>query len=247
MGGMRGDNIDHVAKFFKFDEYTRNLLLGCGRGEGLIILNDQVIPVVFKATELEHSIIKGTVKGKKETSDFLFEFVDPALSDLVTEHGICFNSWVKGDSSVLVDKGFRSQRVIDAIDGKSCQVWIKQKPDNMTLDHFAMVMRLAGHLITSKAAIVQINHSADADIVADINGMKVAFEYERPGSHTTQQLIEKQERAQAKYDKVVFVCQAQNLEQLIKAVGVQNVVTRGMELAEYIAEMQCLKGEKVVN
>jgi type IV secretory pathway VirB4 component len=143
MGGMRSDNIDHVAKFYKFDEYTRNLLLGCGKGEGLILLNDQAIPVKFKATDLEHSIIKGTVKGNKVSTDYLLELVDPALSDLITEHGICFNSWVKGDSSVLVGKGFKSQRIIDAIDGKACQVWVKQVPENMSLDHFAVIMRLA--------------------------------------------------------------------------------------------------------
>lgn len=102
-------------------------------------------------------------------------------------------------------------------------------------------------MITSKAAIVQINRSSDADIVADINGMKVAFEYERPGSHKPHELIEKQERALAKYDRVMFVCQKQNLDQLVKAVGIQNVVTRGTELAEYIAELQGLAGEKVVN
>ncbi len=243
LGNMRKDTMEHVKSFFKLDEHNILDLMSCGVGEGLLIVGHEIIPVKFKPTEHEKRIIKGKQVDEIVERETALELIDETLRKLVAEHQICFSSWLKSDQSMMLKQGFTSHRIQNALGLGPIQVWMKNlngngdgKIGNQTLDHYATVLQVAGHL-TMHQIKVEVNHNDDVDIVADINGNKVAFEYERPKIHTFDQLIKKKEFAENKYGKVVFIGQTSNVSDLVSAVGEQNVVRRGTELLEFITEL----------
>ncbi len=93
--------------------------------------------------------------------------------------------------------------------------------------------------------ILQINHNDGADLVIDIKGKRIAIEYERPGSHSFKELVEKKERIENSGAEPLFVCQNSNLDEIIKAVGDKNVVQRGSELVSRLEELKQLNERKV--
>jgi hypothetical protein len=236
LGNMRKDTLDHVTKFYNLDEHSVADLQACGVGEGLLIVGDEIIPTRFKPTDLETSVIKGKKVVENTSMVDTIELIDDSIKEYVTEHKICFSSWLKSDPNQLVKKGFTPYRVQNALGIGPTQVWTKQIAGNQTIDHYATVYQLAGYLKIQKIP-VEIHHSEDVDIVAEINGKQIAFEYERPGIHTFDQLIKKKEFAQNKYDRVVFIGQTANIKFLTETVGEKNTVKRGIELLELLSEL----------
>src|SRR5450756_1820173 len=88
--------------------------------------------------------------------------------------------------------------------------------------------RVIRNIVTKNADFqVEISHYDDVDIIVD---GKIGVEYERPGSHTFDEICQKRDAALAKYSEVFFVCQAQNYEQISKAVGEERTIQRGKDL-----------------
>lgn len=233
LGGMSSSNVELVSKFFSFDASTQEKLLKLGKGSGLVMIGEQIIPTRFKSTDLEHSIIKG-MSSNAETlaTSSVLSYVSKEIENLSYQQKICFDDWLTCDPELLRLKGFESQKGIDCMTGKNIRVWVKEKekPENMTDDHFVTVCRLSG-IIIQTGHEVKISHYDDADIIID---GKIAVEYERPGSHTFDELCQKRDTALDKYSKVFFVCQAQNYELIKKAVGAERTITRGKNLREWI-------------
>jgi len=238
LGNMRKDTMSHVTKYFQLNEHNVNDLMGCGVGEGLLIIGSEVIPTKFIPTAQEMAVIKGQkIVDQLVSSDVVFELVDESLKDLIIEHQLCFSSWVKGDPNPLLKKGYTPNRVQNALGVGPTQVWTKAIAGNQTLDHYATVLQLAGHFIINGIPIIEINHYDDVDVVAEIGGKKIAFEYERPRIHTIDELINKKELSENKYDRVVFIAQTANLKFVSDAVGEKNTIKRGIELLEFVTEL----------
>jgi hypothetical protein len=232
LGGMTTTNVNIVSSFFAFDNSTKEKLLSLGKGEGLVCVGNQSIPTKFKSTDLEHSIIKGTVKARNIATDSVLTFVNDGLQSLSLQEKVCFDDWLNCDPDILRQKGFESKKAVDCLTGRNIRVWIQeqQTPSNQSNDHFVTICRLAGALILAGHE-VKINHFDDVDIVMD---GKTAIEYERPGSHSYDEIIKKREAALQKYDDVFFVCQTQNYELIKKAVGEGRTIKRGKELQDWI-------------
>jgi hypothetical protein len=231
LGGMSSANVGIVSKFFSLDAYNQEKLLSLGKGSGLIMIGDQTIPTTFKSTPLEHSIIKGEDLTTNPLSPISgFSYVSEGLELLSNQQKICFDDWLSCDPELLRKRGFESQRAVDCLTGKNIRVWLKQVPENMSDDHFCTVNRLAGAIVQAGHTI-EINHFDGVDIVID---GKIAVEYERPGSHNFDELCKKRDAATAGYDEVFFVCQKQNYDLVVKAVGFERVLQRGKELKEWI-------------
>ena len=109
---------------------------------------------------------------------------------------------------------------------------------NQSIDHYGMVLQIASYLL-HKGFSVDVNHHDDADIVATMNDQTIAIEYERPGSHTVDQLIEKNQRLQTKYGRVVFVVTSTNFKVVSadNCIGMEKTVTRGIVLREYLENL----------
>ncbi len=231
LGGMSNTNVDLVSKFFSFDTSTQEQLLKLGKGSGLVMIGNQSIPTRFQSTDLEHSIIKGIDQNVTTlATNSVLSFVSKEIETLVWEQKICFNDWIIGEPEILKLKGFKSQRGLDCMTGKNIQVWLKEVPTNMTNDHFCTVNRLGGAILQT-GHMIKINHFDNVDIVID---GKIAVEYERPGSHTFDEICKKRDNALEQYEQVFFVCQAQNYELIKKAVGVKRTVQRGQDLIAWL-------------
>jgi hypothetical protein len=244
LGNMRKDTLAHVQSFYSLNENNVNDLMTCGVGEGLVIVGDQVIPTKFTATEHETAIIKGRKVDQKLESPSLFMLVHEGLRDLINDHQIYIPDWlVSGQDITLLSKqGFKQYRAQN-INGKPGFVWLPQENvfgemvGNQTIDHYATVLQLAAYFIINNIPIVSINHNGDVDLIIEVNGKKIAIEYERPGSHNFNELVEKRQRAESVAVDTIFICQQANLSQVIEAVGAKNAIPRGSELVERLAEL----------
>jgi len=256
LGNMRRDIIEHVKSFYKLDEHSTQDLMACGVGEGLLIVGSEVIPTRFKPTEHEFAVIKGkhhgTVADEKATDESLLLLVHPGLKDLINEHQIYFPDWLQPghDISLLSKDGWKPYRA-QHLNGKPIQVWLPQKNvigtmvGNESIDHYSTVLQTAGWCVMHDIPLLQINHSDGADLVIEVNGKRLAIEYERPGSHSFKELVEKKERIENSDAEPLFICQQGNLDEVIKAVGDKNVVQRGSELVSKLEELERLNRKKV--
>jgi len=106
---------------------------------------------------------------------------------------------------------------------------------NQTVDHYAMVLQIASYLL-HRGATVEVNHYETADVVATINGVTIAVEYERDRSHTAQQLIEKNQKLLKQYDKVLFVSTSTNYKFISadRCIGENQTAARGFMLREHL-------------
>ncbi|HEY6586341.1 MAG TPA: ATP-binding protein, partial [Candidatus Methanoperedens sp.] len=244
LGNMRKDTIAHVKSFYSLNENNVNDLMTCGVGEGLVIVGDQVIPTKFTATNHETAIIKGRKVDQKVESPSFFSLVHEGLRDLIIDHQIYFQDWlVPGQDITLLSKQGYKQYRAQNINGKPGFVWLPQKNvlgemvGNQTIDHYSTVLQLAAYFIMNNIPIVSINHNGDVDLIIEINGKKVAIEYERPGSHNFNELVEKRQRAESVAVDTIFICQQANLSQVVEAVGEKNAIPRGNELIERLTEL----------
>ncbi len=108
---------------------------------------------------------------------------------------------------------------------------------NESIDHYSTTTRISGLLIQRNVPILSINRNDDADIVAKIGDKTLAIEYEVPGSHNFEELVAKRQRAEEKYDKVVFICQQANFDDVVKACGSENTLQRGIQLEENLMKI----------
>ncbi len=259
LGNMRKDTIEHVKAFYKLDEQSANDLMICGVGEGLLIIGSEVIPIKFKPTEHEFAVIKGRKPEKtvKEivADDPLFVLVHPGLKDLINDHQIYVIDWLQPgqDISLLTKEGYKPYRA-QRLDGKPFYVWLPQKNIignmvlNQTIDHYATVLQLAGWFILHGIPIVQLNiksQAGGADIVVIIGDKRYAIEYERPGSHSFNELVEKKEAIENSGAEPLFICQQSNFDDVVRAVGDKDVVQRGSELISKLEELEQLNGRIV--
>lgn len=249
LGNMRADTIEHVRSFYKLNEMDIQNLMGCGVGEGLLLVGSEVIPAKFKATQFEMDIIKGKIKNgnKNQPADVSYKLVHPELYSIVQEHKVCFDDWIEGDASMMTQYGFESQAVHRALGGTGLlRIWYRpeivedNRVKNQSMDHYSTVLQICGFL-TKLGIKATVNHYDDVDIIAEKGDIKIAFEYERPGSHTKDQLIEKKLKAETKYGRVVFIGTVENIKDLMEAVGTDCVVRRGSLLGEMIYEIFKLK------
>ncbi len=256
LGNMRRDTIEHVKAFYKLDEHSTNDLMTCGVGEGLLIVGSEVIPTRFKPTDHEFAVIKGkhqgTIDNENVAEESLLLLVHPGLKDLINEHQIYFPDWLQPghDISILSKEGYKQYKA-QKLDGRPSYVWLPQKNvignmvGNESIDHYSMVLQLAGWAVMNNIPILQINHNDGSDLVIDVKGKRIAIEYERPGSHSFKELVEKKERIENSGAEPLFICQNSNLDDIIKAVGDKNVVQRGSELVSRLEELKKLNERKV--
>ena len=241
MGNVQPNSYDTIKAFFNLSSHDMEALSGCGVGQGLCQVNNTVTAVNFALTDLESDVILGTNNNTiKAGHDSGFVVLDKRILPLAEEHDSYVEDWIDGDPKSL-SPGRDRHTIQRAFKTGTTSIWIGSskvkdgKIMNQTIDHYATVLQIASYLL-HRGASVTVNHHDDADVVAEINGVKIAVEYERPRSHTTQELIEKNQRAQKQYDKVLFVCTSTNYKQLAsdKCIGQNQTAARGSMLREHL-------------
>lgn len=239
LGNMRSDTVDIVKGFFKLDENATNDLLAAGVGEGLLLVGEEVIPIRFKPSQLELDIIKGRRNTKITSVHDGIKLKDTLLNPLVIEQGLVFQEWIDGDDNGMQTLGYESRRVQRAVGAGMARVWIKQELIegesicNQSIDHYCTVTFIAGYLAL-RGILSTISHHDGADIAFEANNDKVFIEYEH-GQQAVQVL--QQKKQDINQGTLVFVGNASNIKYLYSAVGEQNVVKRGQQLADFLDEI----------
>ena len=241
-GNVKQSSIKTIQQYFGLDETACKDLILAGVGQGLLIKDDFSTPITFKATEYEHNIIKGVV-ATDDTAGKIS--IDRDVAQIALDNQIYFDDWIHGDSKHEFTDNVYKQVSTQMIAGKgTVKTWIKKSMisddqiKNQSIDHYSSVCQLAGILVKAGFS-VEINHYNDADVVAQKNGTAYAFEYERSGSHTKTEIIDKFETHMKHYNDVYFICSKDNFTLIQDAVG-KNAIKRGIQVKKLI---DGLKGE----
>ena len=235
---MTKDNVKHVSEYFGLDSTDIENLLSSGVGDGLLIVGDAKTPLEFKPTQLEMDIIKGKyLRNDKKAAVSELSELDERLISLVMSEGLCLDSWAP--SSTMI-QGWTRHQVANVAGAGLKTAWIRNDalPGNMTIDHFATVISIAGHLLLQNADDVVVNHFDGADITFKINDETYSLEYERDNNKSESLIIEKKFRQQSIYDHVIFVCKSTYYKKLCAVVGADFVVKRGQALTDYLDSIQ---------
>jgi len=243
---MQKDSIEIVQEYFKLNHEEIRCLLTSSVGKGLLRVQNMSWPIDFKPTKHEMDIIKGQKNGSKPAKQNGFA-IKKAVLALAHEQGIIFENWIEGDPSELFGQnGYIKKSVQNALDAGQIAVWIDKRKMkdgqilNESIDHYSTVSQIAG-CFSLKGIECTIQHHDDVDIVANLHdGRSLAIEYERPGTHTTKEIFEKYQNAIQKYDSCIIVCTQQNEKEVKKAVELQAVIVRGINLKEFIDQV-CVK------
>ena len=241
MGNVQPNSYDAIKKFFNLSDNGMSELHGCGQGQGVVQVHNSETAVNFVLTDLEAEVILGTHKPGMITGPYVgFKLVDSRYLALAEENDAYIEDWIIGDSKALAP-GRDRYTIQRAFKRGATGIWIASSKVNdgivlnQTIDHYAMALQIASYWL-HKGATVKVSHYEDADVVVELGGKTLALEYERPGTHTTDQLIDKNVRWQKKYDYVVFVVSSANYKQVSASncIGPDNTVARGASLLEYM-------------
>ena len=84
---------------------------------------------------------------------------------------------------------------------------------------------------------VEVHHMETADILAEIENIRLSIEYERPASHNKNELKKKAEAIINQDRLKLFVTQSDNFNFVKDAVGDDDVVKRGGMLIQHIENL----------
>jgi len=239
LGNMRSDTVDIVKDFFKLDENATTDLLSAGVGEGLLLVGEEVIPIKFKPSTLEEEIIKGKLNKKIASVHDGIKLIHDGLLNLVTEHGLIMQDWIEGDDASLVQLGYEPRRVQRAIGSGLIRAWIKtdilngEMVMNQSIDHYSTILQIAGWL-QQHGIMADIQHLDGPDIAFKISEQQYYVEFEH-GEQSPQ--ILQQKKQDTSNGRLIFVGTSSNIKYLYNAVGEENVVKRGQQLANFLDEL----------
>jgi hypothetical protein len=243
-GGDAG-KLSLVSKYFNLTDEEGTRWIQCNTGEAMLIVRGRKTPINITLTDYELAVIKGTEKTNIEDPEYqppaiAFE-IDERVRALVDDHDVCLDLWTSGDAGHYFNAlGWQTHSTQDAFSAGKVRTWVKpgkiknEHILNQTTDHYMTVLQIAGKLLLSGVSDVVVEHHDGVDVSAKIGDERIAFEYERPGSHTQDELTDKLLRAETNHGRCYFVGSTANEGLLKNAVGEHNVVKRGIGLKHLI-------------
>ncbi len=238
---LKKSSIDAIQSHYKLDKESVRALISADVGQGIIIKDGFATPITFKSTAFEDAVIKGKLEELDQNDTIT---VNDAVVDIARENGIYFDNWLSGSSQHALNDMAYEQLPVQKIDGRgTIKTWIRKNKisgsmvGNQSIDHYCAVCQLAGALSIAGFE-TEINHYNDADVIARNNGNTYAFEYEHPGSHAKENLVDKDERHTKNYDDVFFICSGDNYDQIKDAVGETKTVKRGIQFKNLVEELK---------
>lgn len=241
--GLTPASVKYVEEFFELSKEAINELSSSSRGEGLLLLNGQEIPIHLEVTDQELSVLQGTDKEPENHEQSEVFMVVESVSDMVLEQGFCLDEWIENPTTkMMADMGYEAHSINRVVTAGKAKAWIKsdiievdketnrKKVHNQTLEHFGSVMQIAGYLMQQGFSDVRITHFDEEDVSATLGDKKFAFEYEHPRSHTQEQLVKKRLNLETMNKRCFFVCPGDTAKFVARAVGAHNTYTRGSVL-----------------
>jgi hypothetical protein len=267
-----GANMDEsvvpfVQNFLHLKESQKEELMTLQKGQCLIKQRNQYVKCQVTASDEEHAIIKGLKVSDtldtstiKETVQIMPYTVKSFYKSISDSNKIIFESWLEGEFSkkALQDAGYMYYNLPRALDSGSVSVYIHQSLSgadklimNQTPDHYSTVIQIPAYFMEMAEILkdvditdIEINHHNDVDFSLKINGETHAFEFERDGTHTVEQIKEKFLRNKLVYDHVYIISMSSNAKRCQEAVEdpermkqklpTLNTKPRGAQLKDFI-------------
>lgn len=239
--------ISALAQHFSLDEDAQQKLQSCDVGECIIMVEGSVYHAKVKLSPFEENILLNSKQIKVEQNNVITK-INPEVYKLSIEHGVFFKDMIEGNpQDIIIGREFEKRRLQDAVGRgqmyyyiNSALISVNENNNEMigaqSLDHYVTVVRIASVLADNNIK-VKINHHTDVDVVAEINGKSIAFEYERPGSHSKNKILEKNIHGLKNYDSLYFVTTSLNYDDIVDNIDEEFVVKRGVQLEELIKEL----------
>jgi hypothetical protein len=238
--GRDESKIPLVKEYYNFTDGEIRDWVKCGVGEAMIMCQGNKSPVEIKLTDYELSVIKGT-KWKNEStnqSTAIGSCIDERVQKLVEESGLCLASWCtdETDEEYFGGLGWGRQTFNSATGQGLVKAWVRPglikngKVGSQSEDHYATVIQIAGWLLMAGISETIVHHTDNVDISSKIGDEWIAFEFEKPRSHTKDELMRKQQRAEENHSICYFIGVTENIKFLKDAVIKQNVFPRGTQL-----------------
>lgn len=239
--GDDDSKVDLVSKYYNFTDGEARQWVKCGMGEAIVMARGDKTPISIKLTDYELGVIKGAhISKPKPTnqSSAIGSCIDEKVHKLVDVHGFCLSSWCidETDEEHFSGLGWTRQTFNSATGSGRVKAWVRPgliingKVGAQSEDHYATVIQIAGYLLMAGITETVVHHTDDVDVSANIGDEWIAFEFEKPRSHTKDQLIDKQRRAEERHAICYFVGVTENLPFLKDSVVKQNVLPRGTQL-----------------
>jgi len=243
-GGDAG-KLSLVSKYFNLTDEDGTRWIQCNTGEAMLIVRGRKTPIKITLTDYELAVIKGTEKTNIEDPEYqppaIAFGIDEQVRALVDEHDVCLDLWTSGDAGHYFGAlGWQTHSTQDAFSAGKVRTWVKPGKIknghilNQTTDHYMTVVQIAGKLLVSGIDDVVVSHHDSVDVSAQIRDERIAFEYERPSSHTKDELTGKLLAAETNHSRCYFVGSTANEGLLKNAVGEHNVIKRGASLKQLI-------------
>ena len=238
-----------VKEYYNFTDEEVRKWVKLGVGQAMIAVQGTKTPVEIKLTDFELGMIKGTNFAAKSESEnqstATGSCIDKRVQELVMANGICLSAWCEGEDQerYFAELKWQSATFNSATGAGMVKAWVKpglivnEMVGAQSEDHYATVLQIAAHLLLNGADTVEVHHTTDVDVSAKIGAEWFAFEFEKPGSHTKDQLMDKQKRAGDRHDVCYFIGVTENINFLKKSVIAQNVIPRGAQLRRLMGNL----------
>jgi len=242
---LKGAAVRIAKDYFDLTDEECSILAGCTVGEGLLLFGDERVPIRFESTPTENKIIKGEgYTGENITPGVEFAF-KKEYKWLINEQRMVLSDWIEGDRDILLQRGYEKHKVarvnkpgrVVAFFPKGAVINDKMRIPHigtMSLDHYASVVQIGALMQDEKFEEITINHNDEEDLRGKKNGIILAIEYEKKGSHTTEQLLEKKRAALEKGMEVRFICSSEDYPFIAGIVGEDYCLQRGAAVAEFL-------------
>lgn len=168
-------------------------------------------------------------KNKYLLESWLAKFTDHALKEAgyiprtyqrAADNGR-FRTWVKKE--IIKKKKLEDGQEIEIWDNGILPKKEKEKEkeylDFQLPEHYSSNVQYGGILLDLKLEGVKVNHHYSVDAEGIYKSKKIAIEFEMGGTHTIEQISDKNLRARSYYDYVVFVYTGESKSIVLQAVG----------------------------
>jgi len=244
--GPGGDEskIPLVKEYYHMTDRETQEWVKCGQGEAMVMVRGDKSPISVKLTNYEMGVIKGTnlLKSKPENqSSAIGSGIDEKVQKLVEDNGLCMASWcIDEDETYFTGLEWERKTFNSATGAGLVKAWVRpgliknDKVGSQSDDHYATVIQIAGYLLMAGIDKTEVHHTDNVDVSAKIGDDWIAFEFEKPRSHTKDELMNKQRRAEVDHSICYFIGVTENVPFLKDAVVKQNVLPRGTQLRRLI-------------
>jgi hypothetical protein len=224
------NNIDSVMNLTKLSQESKAFLLSTNQqGTGILSIG-YPYNTEYKIRQKVSPLVEQILFGKQNAKPVPWSFVHDRLNVLAIEQKVIFSSWINGDTSEIrehrgkdwtqrpIGSGKEFVYIDPVIVDPENQNLIRIDGSHQTKEHFLSCVGIAAFFAERDYDVI-LSHTQDADVVVNLSGELIAFEYQTSGNNDPKRIIQKRINYENKYSKLFFVGNSSSVLELSKALG----------------------------